>query len=232
LEQNVKPSIIAIDGPAASGKSTIAKRLADSIGYLYFDTGVMYRAITWVALQRNVDVNDQNLVALLAETIRIDVLPPSKDDGRDSDILADGKDITWEIRHPDVDSNVSVVAAYPGVRNAMTIQQRRIGKQGNVVMVGRDIGTVVLPDADLKVYLDASVVERARRRYNESQNRGDSVSYNSVLENMKKRDEIDSTRDIAPLRAAEDARIIDSDNLGIEAVVKITKIYIDEWRPP
>jgi cytidylate kinase len=232
LEQNVKPSIIAIDGPAASGKSTIAKRLADSIGYLYFDTGVMYRAITWVALQRNVDVNDQNLVALLAETIRIDVLPPSKDDGRDSDILADGKDITWEIRHPDVDSNVSVVAAYPGVRTAMTIQQRRIGKQGNVVMVGRDIGTVVLPDADLKVYLDASVVERARRRYNESQNRGDSVSYNSVLENMKKRDEIDSTRDIAPLRAAEDARIIDSDNLGIEAVVKITKIYIDEWRPP
>jgi cytidylate kinase len=229
--KNVKPSIIAIDGPAASGKSTIAKRLADSIGYLYFDTGVMYRAITWVALQKNVDVNDQNLVELLAETIRIDVLPPSKDDGRDSDIVADGKDITWEIRHPDVDSNVSLVAAYPGVRTAMTTQQRRIGKQGYVVMVGRDIGTVVLPDADLKVYLDASVEERARRRYIESRNRCDSVSYNSVLENMKKRDEIDSTRDIAPLRAAEDACIIDTDNMSIEAVVEITKTYINEWRP-
>lgn len=227
----MKPSTIAIDGPAASGKSTVAKRLADATGYLFFDTGVMYRAITWVALQRNIDVGDQDHIALLAETTRIDVLPPSIDDGRDSDILADGEDITWEIRRPEVDANVSVVAAYPGVRGALTGQQRRIGKQGPVVMVGRDIGTVVLPDADLKVYLDASVEERACRRYNESRNRGESVSYDAVLENMKMRDKIDSTRDVAPLRAAEDAVVIDSDGMSIEAVVEKTKTFIDEWRP-
>ncbi len=225
----MKPSTIAIDGPAASGKSTVAKRLADKMGYLYFDTGVMYRAITWVALRRGEDLDDQDVITSLAETIRIDVLPPSKDDGRDSDIKADGEDITWEIRLPEVDANVSVVAAYPGVRAALTAQQRRIGLQGCVVMVGRDIGTIVLPDADLKVYLDASVEERARRRYNESHTRGESVSYGAVLSTMKMRDKIDSTRDVAPLCAAKDAVVIDSDGMSIDAVVEKTKTLIDEW---
>jgi cytidylate kinase len=227
----MKPVTIAIDGPAASGKSTIAKLLADQIGYLYFDTGVLYRAVTWVALQRGVNLENGNLISSIAETVKIDVLPASQDDGRDSDILADGEDITWKIRQPDVDANVSVVAANPGVRAALTAQQRRIGQRGPVVMVGRDIGTVVLPDADLKVYLDATVEERARRRYNESLARGDTGSFESVLEMMKKRDQIDSTRDVAPLCAAEDAIVIDSDHLNIDQVLEKTKAIFDEWSP-
>ena len=177
----VKPRTIAIDGPAASGKSTLAKRLADEIGYLYFDTGVMYRAITWVALHEKIDLDDETLVTLLAESVQIDVLPASIDDGRDSDVFVNGDDITWEIRLSEVDANVSVVSAYPGVRAALTAQQRRIGQRGRVVMVGRDIGTVVLPDADMKFYLDASVEERARRRFQESLARGESVSFDSIL---------------------------------------------------
>ena len=120
-------------------------------------------------------------------------------DGRDSDVLIDGVDITWDIRKPVVDANVSVVSAYPGVRSALTAQQRRIAERGKIVMVGRDIGTVVLPDADLKIYLDASVEERARRRYLESSARGGDVPFDTVLETMRKRDRIDLTRDVAPL---------------------------------
>ena len=213
------PNTIAIDGPAASGKSTVAKRLADDLGYLYFDTGVMYRAITWVALEQENSVDDEAKVTALAESVQIDVCPPSQEDGRDCDVLADGEDITWQIRRPEVDANVSVVAAYPGVRDALTAQQRRIGRRGEVVMVGRDIGTVVLPDADLKVYLDASVEERARRRYDELIARGDQISFETVLSAMKRRDEIDSNRDVAPLRAASDAVVIDTDDLAIDQVV-------------
>jgi cytidylate kinase len=226
---SVKPSTIAIDGPAASGKSTLAKRLADQLGFLYFDTGVMYRAITWAALQHGADLKDGEAISSLAETAQIDVLPASISDGRDSDVLIDGVDITWDIRKPEVDANVSIVSAYPGVRSALTTQQRRIGERGRVVMVGRDIGTVVLPDADLKVYLDASVEERARRRYLESSARGGDVPLETVLETMRKRDRIDSTRDVAPLCAAEDAVVVDSDELGIEQVLEKIRILVDEW---
>ena len=212
------PTSIAIDGPAASGKSTIAKRLADALTYLYFDTGVMYRAITWIALERLGTVDQEEAVTRLAETVQIDVRPPSQQDGRDCDVLADGEDITWQIRRPEVDANVSVVAAYPGVRAALTAQQRRIGQRGSVVMVGRDIGTVVLPDADLKIYLDASVEERARRRYRERVERGDDITFESVLVAMKKRDQIDSNRRVAPLRAADDAVIVNTDCLDIDQV--------------
>ncbi|MEA3349807.1 MAG: (d)CMP kinase [Chloroflexota bacterium] len=217
------PSTIAIDGPAASGKSTIAKRLADYLDYLYFDTGVMYRAITWVALERIGAVADEAAVVNLAETVQIDVRAASQNDGRDCDVLADGEDITWGIRLPDVDANVSVVAAYPGVREALTSQQRRIGQRGKVVMVGRDIGTVVLPDADLKIYLDASMQERARRRFDERVARGDEISFDAVLAAMRKRDEIDSTRKVAPLRAADDAVILNSDGLDIDQVLERAK---------
>lgn len=225
----MKPNTIAIDGPAASGKSTLAKRLAEHLGFLYFDTGVMYRAITWAALQQDEDLKDGLAISSLAETVRIDVLPASVGDGRDSDVLIDGVDITWDIRNPLVDSNVSVVSAYPGVRSALTAQQRRIAERGKIVMVGRDIGTVVLPDADLKIYLDASVEERARRRHLENSARGGDVPFDTVLETMRKRDRIDSTRDVAPLRAAEDAVVIDSDNLGIEQVLEKIRILVDEW---
>jgi cytidylate kinase len=213
-----KPSIIAIDGPAASGKSTIGKRLADELGYLFFDTGVMYRAITWLALQRKLDMRDKAAITALAESVPIDVQPPSQNDGRACDVIVDGKDITWQTRRPEVDANVSVVSAYPGVRRALSAQQRRIGQRGQVVMVGRDIGTVVLPDADLKIYLDASAEERARRRYDEIIARGESADYDEILAKVIERDRIDSTRDVAPLKAAEDAVIVDSDNLNADEV--------------
>jgi cytidylate kinase len=213
-----KPSIIAIDGPAASGKSTIGKRLADELGYLFFDTGVMYRAVTWLALQRELDMSDETAITVLAESVPIDVQPPSQADGRACDVLVEGVDITWKIRLPEVDANVSVVSAYAGVRRALSAQQRRIGQRGSVVMVGRDIGTVVLPKADLKIYLDASAEERARRRYDEIVARGESADYNEILAKVIKRDRIDSTRDVAPLKAAEDAIVVDSDNLSADEV--------------
>jgi len=212
------PSTITIDGPAASGKSTVGLRLAQDLGYLFFDTGIMYRAVTWLALERGLDMQDEAALTALAESAQIDILPPSKDDGRTCDVLIDGLDITWETRSGEVDANVSVVSACAGVRRALLYQQRRIGQRGRVVMVGRDIGTVVLPDADLKVYLDASPEERARRRFDEIRARGGDPDYHEVLAKVLERDRIDSTRSIAPLRAAEDAVVIDSDKLNADQV--------------
>jgi cytidylate kinase len=213
-----KPSIIAIDGPAASGKSTLGFRLAEALGYLFFDTGVMYRAVTWAAIQRNVNAKDEAAVTTLAEQVVIDVRPPSAADGRACDVLVDGRDATWDVRTPEVEAFVSVVSAYPGVRKALSAQQRRIGLRGQVVMVGRDIGTVVMPEADLKIYLDASAEIRAKRRYDEVINRGASADYDAILANVRERDRIDSTRAVAPLTAAEDAIRLDSDSLDAEQV--------------
>ena len=217
------PSIIAIDGPAASGKSTIGKRLADHLGYLFFDTGVMYRAVTWIALQRGVDVRDERAVTRLAEETPIQVAPASRSDGRACDVIVEGRDITWETRRPEVDANVSVVSAYAGVRRALSAQQRRIGQRGRVVMVGRDIGTVVLPDADLKIYLDASAEQRARRRFDEIVARGEKADYDEILSKVRARDRIDSTRAVAPLRPADDAVILDSDHLNADQVFEKAK---------
>jgi len=211
-------STIAIDGPAASGKSTLGFRLADTLGYLYFDTGLMYRAITWVALNRQVDIKNEPAVTLLAEQVPIDVTAPSLDDGRSCDVVVEGHDITWEIRKPEVESNVSVVAAYVGVRQALTLQQRRIGLRGKVVMVGRDIGTVVLPKADLKIFLDASPEVRSQRRYQEILDRGGKANYDDILAKVRERDRIDTTRAAAPLKPAEDAVILDSDRLDADTV--------------
>jgi cytidylate kinase len=216
-------SIIAIDGPAASGKSTVAERLARRLKYLYFDTGVMYRAVTLAALRQLGGGTDEQAVTQLAERVCIDVNPPSKNDGRMVDVFVDGVDVTWEIRSVEVEANASVVSAYPGVRTAMTRQQRRIGRCGQVIMVGRDIGTVVLPDADLKIYLDASVEERARRRFIELRQRGVESNYEEILTAMRRRDQIDSTRAVAPLRPADDAMIIASDGLSADEVIE--KIY-------
>ncbi len=213
------PSIIALDGPAASGKSTLGKKLADSLGYLFFDTGVMYRAITWIALQHDMNLRAEAEITGLAQKAQIDIRPPSKNDGRGYDVVIDEKDVTWAMRDSEVDANVSIVSAYAGVRRALSEKQRRIGLRGHVVMVGRDIGTVVLPEADLKVYLVASADERARRRYEEIIMRGDKADYNEILKKVIERDHIDSTRAVAPLRPADDAVILDSDKLDADQVL-------------
>ena len=210
---------IALDGPAASGKSTVGEKLAEHLGYLFFDTGVMYRAITLAAIEAGIQVEDEQACTKLAEETLIDVRPPSKPDGRRNDILIGGEDKTWQIRSPKVDAYVSVVSAFPGVRQALTEKQRAIGKRGKVVMVGRDIGTVVMPDATLKIYLDASVEERARRRFQERVSRGESADYEQVLKILRQRDLIDSSRDVAPLRPAEDAVLIDSDSMSAQQVL-------------
>jgi cytidylate kinase len=211
-------SIIALDGPAASGKSTLGRTLADSLGYLFFDTGIMYRAITWIALRHDLDLLNEALITELAQNAQIDIRPPSKDDGRACDVLIGGKDVTWDMRGDDVDANVSVVSAYAGVRKALSDHQRRIGMRGKVVMVGRDIGTVVLPEADIKIYLDASAGERAKRRYEEIIARGEKADYDEILKKVIERDRIDSTRAVAPLRPADDAVIIDSDKMDAAQV--------------
>ncbi len=212
------PKIITIDGPAASGKSSLGKKLADALGYLFFDTGVMYRAVTWIALQRGLDIADEASITQLAEEEEIDVLPPSQEDGRNCDILVDGEDITWQLRQPGVEANVSQVSTYAGVRHALSKQQRRIGLRGSVVMVGRDIGTVVLPESELKIFLDASVEERARRRFLELVQRSEQADLEQITQSMLLRDKIDSTRQLSPLRPAEDAIILDSDRLNLDQV--------------
>jgi len=219
---------IAIDGPAASGKSTVGEQVANRLGFLFFDTGIMYRAVTLAVLQRGIDPKLEDAVSQLAQTVQIDILPPRIFDGRKADVLLDGKDVTWDVRSREVEANVSVVSSYKGVRDAMTEQQRRIGMRGNVVMVGRDIGTVVFPNADLKIYLEASAEERARRRYQELVHRGVSAEYEQILASTRQRDEIDKNRTIAPLRPADDATILMTDDVPVEEVVETILTLIRE----
>ena len=213
------PPVIAIDGPAASGKSTVGEALAQRLGFLYFDTGAMYRAVTCIALARGIPIADEAAVTALAESLHIDIIPPVADDGRQYTVRADGDDITWDIRAPAVDANVSAVSAYPGVRAALTRQQRRVAAAGRVVMVGRDIGTVVYAEAPLKIYLDASVERRAQRRCEERRRKGDVTDYEAILDAMRQRDAIDSGRETAPLRPADDAIVIDSDHKDASQVI-------------
>jgi cytidylate kinase len=220
------PSTIAIDGPAASGKTTVGRALAERLGYLLFDTGVMYRAATLAALRAGLDPANEGEVTAVAETVTIDVRPPDESDGRLYTVLLDGEDVTWAIRAAEVDANVSQVSAYRGVREAMTRQQRRIGERGRVVMLGRDIGTVVLPEAGVKIYLDATPEERAWRRWRELRARGGDESYEEILEAMRRRDRIDSTRELAPLRPAADAIVIDTTEMDLPSVVQAVYSYV------
>ncbi|MCX6054938.1 MAG: (d)CMP kinase [Chloroflexi bacterium] len=217
-----KINLIAMDGPAASGKTTIGEKIAQALNFFFLDTGVMYRAVTFAALDQLKTVDNESDVTRLSQSIKIEINVPSVKDGRSMDVLVDGVDVTWGIRTPEVESKVSKVSAYGGVRTALTEQQRRIGLRGNMVMVGRDIGTIVFPDANKKFYLDASPEERARRRYNEVHKRGVKTSYDDILLSIKRRDEIDSSRSIAPLKPAEDAQIIDTNGKTIDQVVEET----------
>ncbi len=212
--------VIAIDGPAASGKSTIGCILAEKLGFLLLDTGCMYRATTLAALRSGVAVDNETAVTRLAQSIDIDVQPPANEgDGRHYTTLLNGQDVTWELRSPDVDTHVSLVSSYAGVRQEMVRRQRRFGLRGNVVMVGRDIGTVVMPDAPLKLYITASAEERARRRLRDRNAQGHSNSYESILADVQRRDQFDSNRRHSPLRPADDAVIIDTSHLTPDEII-------------
>jgi cytidylate kinase len=218
-DRKVLPRTIAIDGPAGAGKSTVAAALADRLGYLYFDTGVLYRAVTLAALRRALALEDREALAQLVRQIHIDVLPPTTDDGRSLTVLLDNEDVTWAIREPLVDRNVSTVSAQSAVRQALLERQREVAERGGVIMAGRDIGTVVLPHADLKLYLEATPDERARRRAIEEQGRGLHRPFPEVLADIARRDDIDSHRALSPLRPADDAIIVDTEGLDIAGVL-------------
>ncbi len=207
---------IAIDGPAASGKSTTAREVANRLNYTYIDSGAMYRAVTLKALQENVPVTDEQRVAKLAEKLKISFgSHPAK-----TIIYMNGKDVSDAIRTPRIDKNISPVAANPRVREILVRKQQELGRLGGVVMDGRDIGTVVFPDAELKIYLVASVEERARRRLKELQQKGQSLPLEEIMDDIRYRDAQDMGRKHGPLRKAPDAVEIDTTHLTIDQQVE------------
>jgi CMP/dCMP kinase len=212
--------VIAIDGPAAAGKSTVASRLANRIDALFLDTGVIYRALTLAALEQGIAVDDAASLARLAASLPLRVTPPTVNDGRQCDVWLDERDVTWATRAPEVDRSVSAVSAHPEVRAALLDVQRALGRNGRVVMVGRDIGTVVMPDADLKIWLEASIDERARRRARDLERAGKPHDVEQVSADLLARDRVDAGRSAAPMTRANDAVVVDTDGLSIEEVVQ------------
>ncbi len=223
------PDVIAIDGPAASGKSTLGFYLAQRLGYLYLDTGCMYRALTLAAIRHGVPLDDEAALTALADRIDLDVLPLGDEtDGRQYTVRLDGQDITWDLRRPEVDAAVSQVSAVAGVRARMVERQRAVGRRGRVVMVGRDIGTVVMPDAPLKLYVVATAEERAARRLRDRHQQGHDDDYNATLADVVRRDHIDSTREHSPLRPAADSIIVDTTGRRVEASLDEVLSHLDE----
>ena len=212
-----KPSAIAIDGPVAAGKTAVGRLLARKLGYRFLDTGNMYRGITWAAISREIDLRDPDRLGKLTDDVTIDVVPGN---GNGDRLLVDGEDITHRLRETEVERAVSQVASIGPVRKALVEKQRALGRAGRIVMVGRDIGTVVLADAELKVYLSASVEERARRRHRELGELGQKVSYGRVVQELMRRDKIDTERSHSPLQAARDAHVLNTDGIGVEEVVE------------
>lgn len=209
-----KQLIIAIDGPVASGKTTVGELTAKRLGYRFLDTGAMYRGITWLARQRGIMSNDEEALGTLA---RSSAMRPASDAGG---LAVNNTILTWELKSPQVEEAVSRVAAVLEVRRALVAQQRSIARKGGIVMVGRDIGTDVLPDADLKVYLEASPQERARRRLQQITGEGGDADYQRVLEELEARDRLDSQRTHSPLRPAPDAHPVNTDGMSLDQVVE------------
>ena len=216
------PFVIAIDGPAGAGKSTLGARLAAHLDYLYFDTGVMYRALTLAAMQAGLELHDQAAVEALATRVVIEVTPPSHDDGRQYTVLTDGNDVTWPIRSPEVEAQVSLVARYSGVRRELVRQQQAIGQRGRVVMVGRDVGTIVMPKAELKIFLATSLDERARRRLHEQRDLPHPPPATQVRASLARRDDLDQH----VLYPASDAIILNTDGRSPDEEVAWIMAYL------
>ncbi|MFA5005016.1 MAG: (d)CMP kinase [Candidatus Omnitrophota bacterium] len=217
--------IIAIDGPAGAGKSTVAKILAKKLGFLYIDTGAMYRALTLKALETDTDIANTEKMGLLAEGANIDL---RNDPDGTLNVFLDGKDVTADIRVPRITKFVSDVAKIKWVRQVMVKLQRELGQRGNSVLDGRDIGTVVFPDAQVKFYIDASSSERVNRRYKEMLTLGQKIVIQDVEKDLTNRDTIDSTRECSPLKQAVDAVYVDTTNLTIEEVVEVMLKHINQ----
>lgn len=213
----MKKMNIAIDGPASAGKSTIAKKVAEQLGCIYLDTGAMYRTLTYAALSNEVDLQDEEALHTLLKGIRITFSTAENEMQR---VFLNDEDVTDSIRSEEVTQNVSLVSSFAKVREEMVARQKSIARSGGVVMDGRDIGTVVLPDAEVKIFMTATAEERALRRYKENIAKGMTTSLEELTEDMKRRDHLDSTRSVSPLKKAEDAIVLDSTHLEIDEVVK------------
>lgn len=214
--------VIAIDGPAGSGKSTVSKLVAEALGVLYIDTGAMYRALTLKAMRAKIELNNEDLLTKLAETTNIDL----KDNAGKLDVFLDGENVASLIRTPELTNSVKYIARVPGVRNRMVKLQRAIGERHGAALEGRDIGTVVFPDADYKFYLDADPAERARRRHKELLESGRTVKIEEIMRDVIARDESDMKRSVGALKKAGDAVLIDTTDLSITEVVKKILSYI------
>lgn len=223
-----KPWTVAIDGPAGAGKSTVARLIAQRLGYLYVDSGAMYRTVALAALDADIQETDQDEISAIARSIRIEFIPG--DDGAPQRIRLNGEDVTDDIRNPDVGQMASIVSAIPGVRSALVALQQKLGAAGGVVMEGRDIGTVVFPNAEIKVFLTATAEERAARRHADILARGDQKSLEEVRAQQDERDQRDATRPVSPLVAAEDAFVLNSDGLSPEEVTEEVMELIEARR--
>ena len=222
---------ITIDGPAAVGKSTMGRMIARELGFLYIDTGAIYRAITWKVLKNNININDEDMISNLVSNTCINIEKINCGNLNSYyHIFVDGKDVTEEIRNPRIDQNVSQIARLPKIRKQLIHIQRKLAEKGNIVMEGRDIGSVILPQANIKFYFTASEEERNKRRYKELTEKGYSIDYEVVKKQINQRDKIDSKRKYAPLIKAKDDILIDSKEKSIEEVkediLKIVKEYI------
>jgi cytidylate kinase len=216
--------IVAIDGPVGSGKSTVARRVAELLGYTHLDSGAMYRGVAWKALRDGVPLDSPAQLAALAEAVRIDLVPR---DGK-LRVILDGEDITDLIRTPEVSHAASVVAVVPGVRHPMVAEQRRAGAQGGIVMEGRDIGSVVFPHADLKIFLEASPEVRAERRLLELQEKGEALALDQVLADVRQRDRRDREREMSPLVRAADAVVVDNTAMDAEETARVIVLCAQE----